>query len=250
MLERYEVKQIDHATAMRIVRKNHYLHRTCPCSKAYGLCDDDNKIMGVVTYGVPCSAMLLKGLCGEEEMHNVYELNRLWIHESMPKNAASYLVSKSIRMLDKEIIVSFADTSVGHVGYVYQAVNFLYCGLSAKFVDPHVRGMEGKHPASFAYGMTMQQIKDKYGEENVYWTERPRKHRYVFFNAPRKRRRQLMKKLRYEVLPYPKGDSSHAEERNEVTIERFREQLSIFDLDAQQVENDLQGRGDAPLSIG
>lgn len=210
MLEGYEVRPIDYQTAMDTVVKNHYLHRRCPCSMAFGLFKGDD-LMGVVTYGVPCSSTLLKGICGEDEMHNVYELNRLWIHPDVPKNAASYLVSRTLRQLDKEIVVSFADTSVGHVGYVYQASNFLYCGLSAKFKDPKVRGMEHMHHATYAHGMTMAQVRETYGEENVYYVERPRKHRYVYFNAPKKRRKALRKKLRYKVLPYPKGDTHKAE---------------------------------------
>lgn len=228
MLSDYEVKRIGYQLAMKIVKERHYLHRTCPCSMAFGLCDQNNDVLGVVTYGVPCSSTLLRGVCGDDEAHNVYELNRLWIHQDMPRNAASYLVSHSLRMLDKEIIVSFADSSVGHVGYVYQACNFLYCGLSARFVDPKVRGMEGKHHATFAHGMTIQQIIDKYGEESVEWVERPRKHRYVYLNAGRKRRRQLLGKLRYDVQPYPKGDSSHAEEQAPTKPERYAEQLSMF----------------------
>lgn len=210
MLEGYDVRPIDYQTAMDTVVRNHYLHRRCPCSMAFGLFKGDD-LMGVVTYGVPCSSTLLKGICGEDEMHNVYELNRLWIHPDVPKNAASYFVSRTLRQLDKEIVVSFADTSVGHVGYVYQASNFLYCGLSAKFKDPKVRGMEHMHHATYAHGMTMAQVRETYGEENVYYVERPRKHRYVYFNAPKKRKKALRKKLRYKVLPYPKGDTHKAE---------------------------------------
>jgi len=227
-LSEYEVKRIDYGLAMKIVKERHYLHRTCPCSMAFGLCDKNNDVGGVVTYGVPCSSTLLKGICGPEEAHNVYELNRLWIHQDMPRNAASYLVAHSLKMLDKEIVVSFADSSVGHVGYVYQATNFLYCGLSARFLDPKVKGMEGKHHATFAHGMTMAQVIETYGEDAVEWVERPRKHRYVYFNAPKKRRKALRRKLLYEVLPYPKGDSIHAEDMDVRDQERYHEQLSIF----------------------
>jgi hypothetical protein len=137
-------------------------------------------------------------------MHNVYELNRLWVSDDVPKNGESYLIANSIKRLDKEIIVSFADTSQSHVGYVYQATNFLYCGLSAKFRDPKVKGMENMHHATYAHGMTMKQVKEKYGEENVYYVERPRKHRYIFFNANKRRKKELRALLRYKVLPYPK----------------------------------------------
>jgi hypothetical protein len=169
------------------------------------LFDENGKLRGCVVYGVSCSSTLLKGICGEDEMQNVYELNRLWVADDVPKNGESYLISHTLKKLDKEIVVSFADTSQGHIGYVYQATNFLYCGLSAKFKDPKVKGFENMHHATYAHGMTMQQVKEKYGEENVYYVERPRKHRYIYFNAKGRRKKELMNKLKYKVLPYPKA---------------------------------------------
>lgn len=202
----YSIKRIPYKLAMDIVIKHHYLHRKCPCSFAFGLFDKNNEIKGVVVYGVSCSSTLLKGICGPEEAHNVYELNRLWVDDNVPKNGESFLIANTIKQLDKEIIVSFADTSKGHVGYVYQATNFLYCGLSAKFLDPKVRGKENMHHATYAHGMTMKQVKEVYGEENVYYVERPRKHRYVFFNCNKRRKKELKKKLRYKIYPYPKKE--------------------------------------------
>ena len=61
------------------------------------------------------------------------------------------------------------------------------------------------HHATYAHGMTMEQVKEKYGEENVYYVERPRKHRYIYFNAKGRRKKELMKKLKYKILPYPKA---------------------------------------------
>lgn len=205
----YFIAELPYKVAMDVVIANHYMHRRCPCSHAYGLISPSGEIKGIVTYGVPCSSTLLKGICGEDEMHNVYELNRLWVADDMPANSESFLVANTMKLLDKEIIVSFSDTSMGHVGYVYQACNFLYCGLSAKFTDPRVRGMEGKHHSTFAHGMSRKQVIETYGAENVYFVERPRKHKYVFFNASKYRKKVLMEKLRYKVLPYPKGDVQH-----------------------------------------
>lgn len=203
--QKYHIEEISYQAAMEMVIEHHYLHRKCPCSKAYGLIDNrTNEIKGVITYGVSCSSTLLKGICGEEEMHNVYELNRLWVSDDVEKNGESFLIANTIKLLDKEIIVSFADSSQNHVGYVYQATNFLYCGLSAKFRDPKVRGMEGMHHATYAHGLTMAQVKEKYGAENVYYVDRPRKHRYVYFHATKKRKRELLQKLRYKVQDYPK----------------------------------------------
>ena len=141
-------------------------------------------------------------------MHNVYELNRLWVSDDVPKNGESFLIGNTIKLLDKEIIVSFADSSQEHIGFVYQATNFLYCGLSAKFRDPKVKGLENQHHATYAHGMTMAQVIEKYGKENVYYVDRPRKHRYIYFNCNKKRKKELMGKLRYKILPYPKNNEN------------------------------------------
>lgn len=203
--EDYFIKRISYNEAMEIVVKYHYLHRVAPCSMGFGLFQKkDNKIIGVITYGVSSSSTLLKGICGEDEMHNVYELTRLWVRDGTPRNAESFLIGNTLKKLDKEIIVSFSEKDIGHVGTVYQATNFIFCGLSAAFTDPVVKGLEGKHHSTFAHGMTVKQIKEKWGDD-VEFVERPRKFRYVYFNANKKRKKELIKKLKYPKLPYPKG---------------------------------------------
>jgi hypothetical protein len=77
-----------------------------------------------------------------------------------------------------------------------------------KTSGPKVKGMEHQHHATYARGMNMQDIRDKYGEDNVYYEDRPRKHRYVLFNAKKKRRKNLIKLLKYKVLPYPKKETA------------------------------------------
>jgi hypothetical protein len=205
----YEVKPITYQEAMAIVVERHYLHRKCPVSSAFGLVERlTGEVVGVVTYGVSPSSTLLKGICGPEEAKNVYELNRLWVDDRVSKNGESYLIANTIKLLDREIIVSFADSSQKHVGIIYQAANFLYTGLSAKFKDPKVVGKENMHHATYANGLTNAQVIEKFGAENVTFVERPRKHRYIYFNCSRTRKKQLLAKLRYKVIPYPKQDAS------------------------------------------
>lgn len=199
----FTIKPISYKTAMDIVIEKHYLHRKCPCSKAFGLFKD-GQIVGVVVYGVSASSTLLRGIAGDEEKSNVYELTRLWVDDSVPKNGESFLIGNTIKQLDKEFIVSYADSSQNHLGVVYQATNFLYTGLSAKFRDPKVKGLENQHHATYANGLTNKQVIEKFGEDNVYWVERARKHRYIYINASGKRRKHLMAKLRYKVMDYPK----------------------------------------------
>jgi hypothetical protein len=213
---------------MAIVKKYHYLHRVAPCSRAFGLFERaTQRIVGCITYAVSSSSTLLKGICGEDEMYNVYELTRLWIKDGTPKNAESFLIGNTLRMLDKEIIVSFSEKERGHVGTVYQATNFYYCGLSAKFVDPVVEGLEGQHHSTFAHGMTNEQIRAKWGDK-VKWVERPRKYRYVYFNANKRRKKQLLAELRYPILPYPKGNGVVDTVNATVPDMLINQQLTLF----------------------
>jgi hypothetical protein len=207
--DNYTIERISYQMAQEVVIAKHYLHRKAPCTFAFGMFDGAGQIVGVVIYGVPASSTLLKGICGAEEAQNVYELTRLWVDDSVPRNGESWLIGATLKQLDREIVVSYADSSQEHIGFVYQATNFLYTGLSARFKDPKVKGLENQHHATYANGLTNKQVVEKYGDR-VYWVERPRKHRYIIFNASKTRRKQLLKKLRYKILPYPKPKDKDA----------------------------------------
>jgi hypothetical protein len=181
----------------------HYAKRIPSISFAYGLIKDSD-LVGVVTYGTPPSSTLCRGICGNEYQKDVIELNRL-VLKNNGKNEASRLVGGSMKLLPTpKIVVSFADSAQDHYGYVYQATNFLYTGLSAKFVDPCVKGLEHQHHATYAHGLTNKEVVAKYGSENVYFIERSRKHRYIKFLGNKREIKTMMGSLRYTVLPYPK----------------------------------------------
>jgi len=201
-----EVKSIEYNRTKQWLLEKHYAHRMCPVSYAFGLFAE-GKLEGVVTYGTPVSSSLRSGICGADYKNKVLELNRLCINSSAPKNSASVLVGRSMRFLPKDsILVSFADTQQGHIGYVYQATNWLYTGLSAKRTDWKIKGMEHLHGATIAdmsrgQKNRAQWMREQFGD-NFYLAPRPRKHRYVFFLDKR-----MIKYLKYPVLPYPKGES-------------------------------------------
>lgn len=212
--EQYSISPISHLEAMEMVVRNHYLHRKSPCEKAFGLFNNNEKsiglfkdarICGCVVYGTPSSAPLRKGICGESESKNVLELTRLWIEDGTPKNVESYLIGNTLRQLHKEIIVSYAEIEQGHVGMVYQATNWIYTGLSAKRTDWKVEGLD-KHSQTLADKYTAKEIRDTYGER-FSLQPRGRKHRYIFFNANKKRKKILLKKLKYKIQPYPKAEA-------------------------------------------
>jgi hypothetical protein len=202
MLKDWSVKSIDNATAQQLVVENHYLHRKAPCSQAFGLFDESDKLRGVVMYGTPSSSALRAGIAGKEHANNVIELTRLWIDDSTPKNSESYLIGNSIKHCDKEIVVSFADTSQNHLGIVYQATNWIYTGLSAKRTDWSVEGID-KHGHTWADKYTAAEMRQLFGDR-FSLVPRSRKHRYIYLNAKGKRRKELKALLKYEQQPYPK----------------------------------------------
>jgi len=200
-----QVIQIQPKETYQWLLEKHYAKRIPQIMHAFGLYVD-GALKGVVTYGIPASPALCMGICGKEYSDKVLELNRLCLMENN-KNESSFLVSNSIKLLPKPtIVVSYADTSQGHVGYVYQATNFLYTGLSANRVDWTIRGMEHKHSKTISDGMTLESIKEKYGDD-FYYTERSRKHRYIFFHGSKTDKKIMRKLLKYNIEPYPKGDS-------------------------------------------
>lgn len=161
-----------------------------------------------MTYGTPASAPLRRGLAGDEFKQDVIELNRLCLTDNL-KNEASILVGRSLRLLPKnKIVVSFADVGQNHIGTVYQATNFLYCGLSAKRTDWKVRGKEHLHGQTIAdeFRGTESRVvamREKYGDD-FYLEERSRKHRYVFIIGDKYYKRKCIAALKYAIEEYPK----------------------------------------------
>jgi hypothetical protein len=193
----------------------HYAKRRCPISYAFGAYRGA-ELIGVVTYGTPPSSTLCRGLCGDEWADKVLELNRLCCENT--KNVASTLVGRSLRLLPKpSIVVSYADTAQGHVGYIYQATNFVYTGLSAKITDLRRSDdpMETGHDLRLSKergGLSRQELL----ANGAKLVERSRKHRYVFACGSRKQRATIVAALRYPVESYPKGESRHYDVSGEV----------------------------------
>jgi hypothetical protein len=208
-MTRLECKPIKSFECEPWLLRKHYAKRLCPISYAFGLFVD-GVLRGVVTYGCPVSSSLRAGVCGPEYAGNVLELNRLCCDEI--KNGASFLIGNSLKMLPRpSIVVSFADISQGHVGYVYQATNWLYTGLSAKRTDWKIKGMEHLHGATVAdmsrgHENRAEYMRARFGDD-FSLCERPRKHRYVYFVGDRLQKKKMKKALMYQIEPYPKGES-------------------------------------------
>lgn len=204
----YEIREIPKRDTHWLLLNVHYAKRIPPISFSYGLFRDE-ELKGVVTYGMPASPSLCKGVAGEQWKSKVLELNRLCLVDNIP-NEASRLVGASLKLLPKPlIVVSYADTNQDHVGFVYQATNFLYTGITAKRNEWGVRGLEHMHSKAICNTVAgsekpaMEALKEKYGER-FYYRPRSQKHRYVYICGSKTQKKQLLADLKYPVLEYPK----------------------------------------------
>ena len=207
--DKYKVISIKAEYVKEWFLKKHYAKRIPSISYCFALQNQNNITIGVCSFGTPASSTLLKGVCGVENAGFVIELNRLITNDNLEKNTGSFFLSRCLRKLPKpKIIVSYADTSQNHNGYIYQATNFIYTGLSSKFLDPKVMGMEHLHHATYANGLNNQQLKEKFGSK-LYYEERARKHRYIYFLGSKSQIKIFKNSLRYDIKDYPKGENKN-----------------------------------------
>ena len=193
--ENYSVIPITRSDAYPWIMKKHYAHRMPSVSHVYGLYNE-MKLCGCVTFGRIANYIEDKAW----EPFHVLELNRLIGDDKNPKNAMSYLIGRAFKLLPKPtVLISYADFRQGHVGYIYQATNWIYTGI----------GGEGQNIYIMKDGSEVHQRHEKTINMNrVDRVEKTSgKARYYYFIGSRKEKKEMMEMLRFPILPYPKGES-------------------------------------------
>ena len=214
MIKDYKVQKIKSQECKEWFLHKHYAKRIPSVSYAFGLYKN-NSLLGICSYGRPVAHTLIKHAFNGHYQDNFLELNRLVVNDNLPKNSLSFFVSATLKQLPlPAVVVSYADTSQNHHGYIYQATNFIYTGLSAKRTDYKIKGMEHLHSASVmdhaGRGVEkgkIDKLKAIYGDD-LYLKDRPRKHRYFYLLGTKKDKKEMLRNLAYEIEPYPKGDNS------------------------------------------
>lgn len=192
-----EFKVIDYATAVNFLLPRHYSGRKPTIKWAFGWYDND-RLMAVCTFGKPASNTLCDGVCGKSNSHYVYELNRLCREDDLSVQLSQF-VAQCLKWLKSEnvIIVSYSDTAMNHHGYIYQACNFMYTGVTKERTEKWTPG--NKHSRHYDNG-----------QQGEYRKVRSSKHRYVYFCTNSKAQKKAWEGcLRYKVCDYPKGDNNN-----------------------------------------
>jgi hypothetical protein len=206
--DKYIVKPIDSFQCKDWLLHKHYLKRMTSFSYSFGLFEG-NLLVGVITFGNAVPLTMKKSLFGEKYMDLVYELSRLCTNDNLNKNANSFFIAESFKLLPKPIIiVSYADKSVGHNGYIYQAANFIFTGESHTQLDWKLKGKEHIHSRTLMdeFPFTedrVEKLKQKYGDQ-LYQVRREPKYRYVYVLANKKLKKEIMNSRLFESKPYPK----------------------------------------------
>jgi hypothetical protein len=200
------VKELNLKLAKKIIIGNHYSHSWPNTSVALGYYAR-NKLIGVVCFGVGANKSLIPSVCKGVNANEGFELVRLFAFDWAPRNIESFMISQSIKYLQKnypqiKVLVSFADPAQGHLGIIYQATNWIYTGKGkGEFFFRH----NGKviHPRTLSDYPKEKRMKIRRNPKSRVWKEG--KHRYVYLLGSRKQRKLLKRCLRLPRLPYPKS---------------------------------------------
>lgn len=195
---------IDQKDASILVQAYHYKHAPAgSVSWAYGAFVD-GEMIAAVTFGTFPSPQIARSI---GTPYPLTELNRLVIAEyaEIRKNLASSLVGFALRSLPKPlVVVSYADTAEGHVGYVYQATNFLYAGAATAHDSLYRFSGETLHPRTLASRGISAPAKwaKEVGAERVL--PQP-KHRYVYIVAEKRDKAAILASIKWPLSSaYPK----------------------------------------------
>lgn len=227
-----EVKVISASLAREVVEREHYLRRKPTVSFSFGLYDELNLLMGVCTYGNPAGGTVRKSA---SPLHHeaVVELNRLWVHDSMPRNTESWFVAQTLKALPPRIVVSYADTGYGHMGYIYRALNFYYAGWTDMDRDFHC----------YDYFYTPNPLTWEKGDSYTYSSEKKKwnlkvlrkpKVRYWITTGTRTERKLLEKfcawpKMNWQKEPPPVHHISLKSYRDKMTRGELINDESVYD---------------------
>lgn len=207
---KYHVTSIKTEETKEWFLKKHYAHRIPNSLYTFGLYKG-SLLQGVLSFGMNANYSLNTIIDG----YRLIELNRLVINENLEKNTLSFFVSQSLSLLPLPlVIISYADSEQGHHGYIYQATNWIYTGQSEGKRCYFKNGKEyHRKTVQDVYGIKNLKIAKELGWE--YYTGKP-KYRYFYFLGTKREKKDMLKKLPYKILPYPKGDNTRYDASYEV----------------------------------
>ncbi len=131
----YRVSSVPHADALALVEQHHYARggsNTAVYTHGLFLKAKPLHCLGVAWWLPPTPD------CGQcwwpDDRQAVLSLSRLVLVPELPKNAATFLLMMSVRLIRKRAdkwrcLITQADTWKGHTGHIYKVAGWEECGL-------------------------------------------------------------------------------------------------------------------------
>jgi len=146
----WEVRSVGFSEGRAFITEHHYAKGGAnTCVFMHGLYRrGSDRIMGVAWW-MPCLSVVGKSV-NPSEYKRVLALSRLAVHPDVPKNGASFLMARSIRLVEADrryvSLVTYADQFMEHTGGIYRATGWGYCGVSS--VNARWENSEGRQIAT------------------------------------------------------------------------------------------------------
>jgi hypothetical protein len=205
------VRAIDHVSAREFFERYEHLGNCGLGVWHYGAVYEST-LIGVISFGTACFATK-RGLFSQITRNfglKTYQICRGATIVGAPRNTASWLLSRTLRIFQEErgscLVVAYADRVFNEMGTIYQACNGLYTGQT----DP-------KNQANYIINgrwMSGWVVRKKYRtrsmdalrriDKNVVKIPLTAKYRYVFVQAPPLKKHSVISALDQFMLPYPK----------------------------------------------
>ena len=195
------VKVIPSKIANEFIKRNHYSGKVVPNSQLHFGAFLDGRLHGVLSYGPSTVKRRIITLVEDTGWNEFIELNRMAFDDYLPRNAESYCIAKTLKLIKKNApqikwVISFADGCQCGDGTIYRASNFILTGIKKN------AGMRIDENGNVYSQVTFSAHKpnemDKFRKMKVL---EGYQFRYIYFID-----KKMRKKLTVDEIPFSKID--------------------------------------------
>jgi len=213
------LKEIPRDVAKPFIEKYEWLGTLGTFKFGYGLffpykSGIGHKLGGVACFSKTTTWQAEVSICGEEYRDKVILLCRGACANWCSKGTNSHLISLALKSVERDtkyrIVLAYSDRRAGEVGTIYQATNWYFIGWGATGYDNVPKGLVDPNDVRFHTRGLPKELKSerrlKEAGYEVIKIPRANKGRYIYFLGSRKERKELLRALRFKILPYPKRE--------------------------------------------
>ncbi|WP_211224858.1 hypothetical protein [Neptunomonas japonica] len=192
--------------ARTIIAARHYSHRFVNNSYLHLGVFAERELVGVMQWGYALNPNSGRRVVLDTANREYMELNRLWVHDKMPKNTESRVMSyalKTIKLIHPSVqwVQTFADERCGGGGVVYQACNFDFIG--SHFSTFYELDGEWYHELAKTRG-SKGGVRGRHLKANFHRATAHKFQQFRYIRFLNKRARKRLNTKLFSSKPYPK----------------------------------------------